>query len=226
MTTYAEQSEFDRLSQAGSALHDNVDGELAAIANKSTPAGNDIFVIEDSAASNAKKRLRFSAVESTLSHDSLADYVANEHKQVLVVRKTSDTDRSSTTTFADDPDLVITPTTDTNYIFDAVIFGNGDVTPDIKYEFGGPASNATIKLATWGGQGSSNTSRSFKSTTTFNQSNNWLLGATGTTHVYRISGIITIGSTAGDIAFRWAQRVSNLATCTIEAGSYMRMESI
>jgi len=39
------------------AYHDDVDGEIAATALKGTPIAADLLVIEDSAASNAKKRV-------------------------------------------------------------------------------------------------------------------------------------------------------------------------
>jgi len=39
------------------AIHDNVAGEIAAIALKASPVGADMLVIEDSAAANAKKRV-------------------------------------------------------------------------------------------------------------------------------------------------------------------------
>jgi hypothetical protein len=39
------------------AIHDNVAGEIAAIALKATPVNGDLLVIEDSAAANAKKRV-------------------------------------------------------------------------------------------------------------------------------------------------------------------------
>ena len=42
----------------GTAIHDNVSGEISAIAEKTTPVGADLLIIEDSAASNAKKRVQ------------------------------------------------------------------------------------------------------------------------------------------------------------------------
>lgn len=41
-----------------SAIHNNVTGEISAITEKTTPVAADLFLIEDSAASNAKKRLQ------------------------------------------------------------------------------------------------------------------------------------------------------------------------
>jgi len=40
------------------AIHDNVAGEIAAITEKTSPASTDLLIIEDSAASNAKKKLQ------------------------------------------------------------------------------------------------------------------------------------------------------------------------
>lgn len=48
------------LSGAGDAdaIHDNVSGEIAAVAEKTSPVSADLILIEDSAASNAKKRVQ------------------------------------------------------------------------------------------------------------------------------------------------------------------------
>ena len=40
------------------AIHDGVAGEIADLTEKTTPADDDVFIIEDSAASNAKKKLK------------------------------------------------------------------------------------------------------------------------------------------------------------------------
>ncbi len=44
------------------AIHDDTSGEIAAVALKATPVGADIVLIEDSAASNAKKRTTVQAI--------------------------------------------------------------------------------------------------------------------------------------------------------------------
>ena len=41
----------------GTAIHDNISGELAAIPTKATPVAADLLIIEDSAAGNAKKAI-------------------------------------------------------------------------------------------------------------------------------------------------------------------------
>lgn len=48
------------------ALHTNVDNEITTISNKASLADGDEFVIEDSAASYAKKAVLFSVIKSTL----------------------------------------------------------------------------------------------------------------------------------------------------------------
>lgn len=42
------------------AIHDNVSGEISAVTEKAMPVGDDLLLIEDSAASNAKKRVKIS----------------------------------------------------------------------------------------------------------------------------------------------------------------------
>lgn len=44
------------------AIHDNVSGEISALTEKVTPVGDDLILIEDSAASNAKKKVKLSNV--------------------------------------------------------------------------------------------------------------------------------------------------------------------
>lgn len=49
------------------AIHDNVDGEIAAITAKATPVNADVLLIEDSAASNAKKKVTFENLKDTIN---------------------------------------------------------------------------------------------------------------------------------------------------------------
>jgi len=46
----------------GHAIHDNVDAEISAITEKTTPVNADIFIIEDSEASYAKKKLQMGKI--------------------------------------------------------------------------------------------------------------------------------------------------------------------
>jgi hypothetical protein len=51
----------------GTAIHDNVAGEIAAITVKGTPVGGDFLIIEDSAAANVKKHILISTLPAGTS---------------------------------------------------------------------------------------------------------------------------------------------------------------
>jgi len=57
-------SETTVANRLGHSIHSNVSGEIAAIAEKTTPLDADVTIIEDSAASNAKKRLSWANIKS------------------------------------------------------------------------------------------------------------------------------------------------------------------
>lgn len=56
--TESQISDLDHTDQ--DAIHDNVSGEIAAITEKTAPVDADLVVIEDSASSNAKKKVQVS----------------------------------------------------------------------------------------------------------------------------------------------------------------------
>jgi len=60
------------------AIHDNVASEISAITEKTAPVDNDLFIIEDSEASNAKKRLKVSNLPGGADADAIHDNVAGE----------------------------------------------------------------------------------------------------------------------------------------------------
>jgi len=63
------------------AIHDNVSGEIIAITEKTTPADADVTLIEDSAATNAKKRLSWANIKAALKtyYDTLYALVNHTH---------------------------------------------------------------------------------------------------------------------------------------------------
>lgn len=60
------------------AIHKSVAAEINGLTAKSTPIGADLLLIEDSAASNAKKKTTFAGI----SHTLLADKGSNTHAQI------------------------------------------------------------------------------------------------------------------------------------------------
>lgn len=65
------------------AIHDNVAAEISAITEKTTPVDADVALIEDSAASNAKKRLSWSNIKATLKtyFDTLYAELSHTHTE-------------------------------------------------------------------------------------------------------------------------------------------------
>jgi hypothetical protein len=60
--TYPNPSVTPAAGLDTTAIHNNVDGEVNAIASKATPVGADVVLIEDSAASFAKKKALISSL--------------------------------------------------------------------------------------------------------------------------------------------------------------------
>lgn len=91
--TYADPDIIDlRFTDAASAgtsndtyaIHDNVSGEIAAVTEKATPIGADLILIEDSAASNAKKRATLTNLSKGIDHGGLAGLADDDHTQYLL----------------------------------------------------------------------------------------------------------------------------------------------
>ena len=66
--TEAQVSDLDHTD--ASAIHDDVAGEIAAVASKSVPDSADVILIEDSTASNAKKRVALGTLDDAHNHDA------------------------------------------------------------------------------------------------------------------------------------------------------------
>jgi len=60
------------------AIHDNVDAEINAIADKASPVGADVLIIEDSAASYAKKKVSITNLPGGADADAIHDNVSAE----------------------------------------------------------------------------------------------------------------------------------------------------
>ena len=81
-TTDLAAADLDGLD--GDAIHDNVTGEIAAISAKSTPIDADIILIEDSAASDAKKKATVGSLRDHTVRKTSAYTVTVEDDVVLV----------------------------------------------------------------------------------------------------------------------------------------------
>ncbi len=88
---HSEADVTDLTHSDTAAIHDNVAGEINAITAKTSVAASDVFIIEDSAASNAKKKVTGSNlpaggsaawIESIAAHDNTHNTNANNWNSV------------------------------------------------------------------------------------------------------------------------------------------------
>jgi hypothetical protein len=145
--------------------------------------------------------------------------------------KPIDTARSSTTTATDDPHLTATVVANGIYLVRFIIFATSadTVNTDLKTAWNVPALATGLKLC----HGPTDTAASFTSRT---QTQGRFSGhGYVTTLNYQTDSlaiaiieesIVTIGGTAGSIAFQWAQTASDTDAITVLTGSYMYIRRI
>lgn len=73
----------------GDAIHDNVSGEIAAVTEKVSPVSADLVLIEDSEATNAKKKVQLGNLPGGSSdHGALTGLADDDHTQYLLAAGT------------------------------------------------------------------------------------------------------------------------------------------
>lgn len=178
-------------------------------------------------------RLRQSTIRQplVLSPDSGTNFHTVPMLQFAL--KASNTNRNTTTTFADDPELVgliLMPSS--TYILDASfnISGNGGTVGDFKwnFDFNGQVANVTVFAGqAWSGNIANTVATSF-------YSDNAQVGATnvasaGVNVLLTLRAIITTNSsyTAGTaMDMQWAQNVSDATNTTLGSGSYYMVTKV
>lgn len=140
------------------------------------------------------------------------------------VRKTADTERPATTTYADDPHLTFAAEANAVYTMYGWIKYFADPTPDLKIQFSVP----TGCLGEWGwlmpGSGSVAAGTAGYSIRT--ETNDVTQGRTGygtsdSTHMTPMGGLFRMSSTAGNITLQWAQNTSNATATTLYTDSFL-----
>jgi hypothetical protein len=152
--------------------------------------------------------------------------------QLMVVYKTSNTDRSSTTTLTDDPDLKFTLTAGAVYWVEWFLHyagpasGISDGTISVQWTV---PSGATGQRGVRGpGTGANNASMDNISMTAgvwnFNQTVQYgpRINSNTFQSVAREEALVTVGATGGTCAIKWAQAVSSTAANRMAAGSWGR----
>lgn len=156
---------------------------------------------------------------------NISAVISNERpvSEWQIVRKTSATSRTGTTTLAADPTLVIPIAANQMVTIRGMIDLSAAAACDFKYRFTGPASPTAVRLKNIhgidGGTAPSNTlvagynasDMVFAHTSTFNGSVN-------------VNISIENGANAGTIAFEWAQNVSDASNATVRANSFLEYQ--
>jgi hypothetical protein len=139
------------------------------------------------------------------------------------VNKASDTARTSTTTYADDPDLAVAMEANTTYMFDGLLlFDNGAGSSGYKWQFNGPASPTFLRLARYWVPLSGTAFAGVGVDTAYAISHT--TSSTGGTNGGAVwfSGMINNGANAGDFVVQWAQEASTGNQLVLRRGSRIR----
>lgn len=146
----------------------------------------------------------------------------------LTAIKASDTSRTSTTTIADDPDLVIAVAANASYRFWAYINYQGAATGsgDLKWSFSVPAS-ATGRYQSL----SVNTAGTLSPLLigpTWTMASVNSAGTNGASNAMSLTmhGTLVVAGTAGSVTFRWAQNTSSGTSTSVLAQSAMSLDRI
>lgn len=143
--------------------------------------------------------------------------------------KTTATARASTTTATDDPDLQVPVVVGEVSLIEFYVkyASSTSATALLKTQWGFPAGTTGNRQV--GGAGSGATDGSAD-----NMASHWGVHGSGTAEVYGARGtsgqqlwlyewaVVTVGATAGNVTFQWAQNVSNAASTSVVNGSLAR----
>lgn len=146
-----------------------------------------------------------------------------------VVRKTADTSRAATTTFADDPHLTYEVEANAVYVMDGWIKYFADPTPDIKFQFTTPTG--TLGEWAWvmpgsGTAAAGTTGYSVRTETNDVGGSRTGYGTSDTSMFTPVSGLWRVASTAGSITLQWAQNTSSATSTGVFTDSWLRFQRI
>jgi hypothetical protein len=173
-----------------------------------------------------------SGLAATNVQDAIDELTTSVTETESFVYKPSDTDRSSTTTLADDPHLVTTLEANTVYEFEVYLVYTSNNGGAIKWS---PNFTGTTSLIKWTSEQGHNNTTSFGSIHTVYYSGTWdaepatpnfpgwSAGFGSFTGYARVRGLISVGATGGTFSLQWAQNVSNATASTMRSGSFMRV---
>ncbi|MEU2924205.1 hypothetical protein ABZ636_03960 [Streptomyces sp. NPDC007251] len=156
------------------------------------------------------------------------DYdLAHGQFPVTIVRKTADETVTNSVTVQDDDQLTAAVAASSVYLVEGFILYDGDTTGDFRLTFAGPAG-ASMDWTPNGLATSQATGTGSMKLDRLPLGTEETLGASGAgvKAVALPRGILTTGSTAGNLTLRWAQAVASATASTVFANSWLRLTKI
>lgn len=145
-----------------------------------------------------------------------------EFKGWRTISKSSDTARNTTTSLADDPDLLFPVEAYGFYRFKFVVYYDTSTAADFKFDVNGPASPTLVQIETRTISPGATAYGNIALKTAFAFSAVALTETSGTNGKLTIEGILQNGANAGNVSLRWAQNTSNGSDTKVRAGSHVQ----
>jgi hypothetical protein len=144
-------------------------------------------------------------------------------------RKSANLDRSSTTTFTDDPDLTLTVLANAVYEVRSslLIHSSSQVAGDFKFKFTGPAG--AVLLSTVTGYDVAATTNNNVVTTGMTLNTSASLGIVSLVEPWnpvQTMGVLVTSGTAGSFTLQWAQNVSSGTVTRLQAQSFLMLNRV
>jgi hypothetical protein len=139
----------------------------------------------------------------------------------LIVAKTADETVTASTVMQNDDILSLPVEANTRYALTLCLMFNAPATPDLKIGWAYP-SGTTLK---WHRE-STGVTGATKLADALVETDIEPIAGDGADDVFVIQGLVTVGSTAGNVTFQWAQNVSDASGTIVRAGSWFRLEAV
>jgi hypothetical protein len=140
-----------------------------------------------------------------------------------VIRKPSDTLRSSTTTTTDDPHLTFSAEANSAYFIQLFLFISSTTTADFKCAWTVPSGAAGLRWVLGEAVGGTDYATTTMRTSTHQPGTDVPLGGHSTSLFNGVqeTAVFTTGATAGPITFKWAQNTSDANQTGVRLGSLL-----
>lgn len=143
----------------------------------------------------------------------------------LKVIKANTVSRASTTTLANDTELLVPLVANAKYQFEAYLIYDGTSAADFKIAFTGPASSSGV-YAGFGPQSGVSLTSMNSTAANLGGAVNLANNAVNSAMCARPSGYITTGASAGNLTMQWAQVASNATATRLFIGSWLKAQRI